>query len=403
MKTLKRWSLMQINYTTGYAGTGKSTALLDLLKQVNPEEAIVLCPTHKAAHRLMNSTQTLVEIKTIHSILGWIPGINEEAENINHIDVIIKLDHPLNSYTHIIIDEGGMMSEEMFMEITAKLEEAYDYDTEHIVIDVFLDPYQLLPVKGRQIQIDPETTTRLITQHRSESKDIVETFTKFVHYLEGTNKNDLKINYSTNILKGDIRDFREGDRLLAYTNQCVGNYNTKIAKQLDIKSFIGQKVQLGNYSTLVKVDKFIKPKINKLVEAYESGTLKMQNSQINKKFLKSSLQALIDHKDIQFIEANGIIIPVILGIAEAYKLRQQTKVRAVENKAEFKWVYAMDRAYTMDYSFASTVHKAQGSEFDRVWIVKEDIQKSITNNYYENYARLMYVALSRAKRSIFIL
>jgi ATP-dependent exoDNAse (exonuclease V) alpha subunit len=57
----------------------------------------------------------------------------------------------------------------------------------------------------------------------------------------------------------------------------------------------------------------------------------------------------------------------------------------------------------MDYEFASTVHKAQGSEFDRVWIIKDDIQKSILNNYYDNYARMMYVAISRAKKKVFIL
>ena len=57
----------------------------------------------------------------------------------------------------------------------------------------------------------------------------------------------------------------------------------------------------------------------------------------------------------------------------------------------------------MDYSFASTVHKAQGSEFNRVWIDKKDIQKSIFGGNYRNYARLMYVAISRAKRKVFVL
>jgi ATP-dependent exoDNAse (exonuclease V) alpha subunit len=57
----------------------------------------------------------------------------------------------------------------------------------------------------------------------------------------------------------------------------------------------------------------------------------------------------------------------------------------------------------MDYTFASTIHKAQGSEFNRVWIDKADIQKSIFGGSYVNYARLMYVAISRARQTIFIL
>ena len=57
----------------------------------------------------------------------------------------------------------------------------------------------------------------------------------------------------------------------------------------------------------------------------------------------------------------------------------------------------------MDYKFASTVHKAQGSEFDAVFVDVNDIKKSILPNYYDTYARLMYVALSRAKKSVYII
>jgi len=395
---------MNINYITGYAGTGKSTRLLERLKEVDPETSIVLCPTHKSIKRLMDYlTNPLVEIKTIHSILGWIPGINENAEHINHIDVTIKLEKPIAEYTHIIIDEGGMMSEDMFMELTAKIEDIHNFETENIVIDVFLDPYQLLPVKGKQIQIDPDTTTNLTTQHRAESKDIVNTFTKFVRYLEGTNL-DLTIKPSENIIftNSSIEQFEKGDRLLCYTNKEVGNMNILIANHLGIKDFIGQEVQLGNMTSTVVIDEFYSPSLEELIMSYEVGNLKLQNSQISSKYLEMSLQALIDHKDIEFIIVEDFMIPIIKGIGNANEVLKKAKEAAVKNKAMFKWVYALGRAFTMDYSFASTVHKAQGSEFDRVWIMKQDIQKSIMNDYYGTYARLMYVALSRARKTVFI-
>jgi len=63
---------MTIKYTTGYAGTGKSTELLKLLTTL-PDSSIVLAPTHKALDRLRNSTDTSIELKTIHALLGWIP------------------------------------------------------------------------------------------------------------------------------------------------------------------------------------------------------------------------------------------------------------------------------------------------------------------------------------------
>jgi hypothetical protein len=53
--------------------------------------------------------------------------------------------------------------------------------------------------------------------------------------------------------------------------------------------------------------------------------------------------------------------------------------------------------------FATTVHKAQGKEFNKVYLDQDDIKKSIRNNYYLTYARLMYVGLSRAIKEIIIL
>jgi len=120
-------------------------------------------------------------------------------------------------------------------------------------------------------------------------------------------------------------------------------------------------VQLGNLLDTVRVDKFITPNINQLLDAYEGNYLLLQNKQINKKFLKASLTALIEYRDIQFIKAGNMIVPVIVGISEANQLIKQTKMKAIDDKKVFKWVYALNRAFIMDYSFASTVHKAQGS------------------------------------------
>jgi len=395
---------MNINYTTGYAGTGKSTELLALLDKLPEKTSVVLAPTHKALARLRGSTNTKIELKTIHALLGWIPGINEKAEHIAHIDTIIRLDSDIDAYTDIVIDEAGMMSEDMLMGITGKLEELNNFETDHITLHLFLDPYQLLPVKGLQIQTDPLTTTNLTKQHRAESPDVVAMFTKFVEYIQGTNSKDLSTPESENVIHAkNINEFELGDRLLAYTNKAVGDYNTAIAKKFGITSYVGQEVQLGTLSDLYIVDDFISLSLDDIMGLYESGKLFMQNNQINKKFVLSSLKALIKNKNIKYISSNGLVIPVILGIGNANRIRTKAKEDALKDKAKFSQVYALNRAFTMDYSFASTVHKSQGSEFNRVWVVKSDIQKSIFNKSYFNYARLMYVAISRSRKRIFII
>lgn len=401
-----------INYTTGYAGTGKSHSLIQKVNELPLDTTVVIAPTHKALARLREHLPIDIEIKTIHSLLGWIPTVNENAKKVEHIDSTHKLDKQLDEYSHIIIDEAGMMSEEMFLEITSKIElQLWDEETQEeldktIVIECFLDPYQLLPVKGQQIQTDPETTTNLITQHRAESPDVVELYTKFVNYLDGSNSDDLSTPYSENVLPLDITKFQRGDRLLAYTNKAVGAWNTKIAKQLGITTYEGQEVQLGNMVDPIVCTRFIKPTVQDLLTWFEIGKLELQNKQISKRFLESSLKALINNKHIQFIESTETlgskVYPVILGIGKANIVLKEAKQKAIDNKKYFKDVYALGRAFIMDYNFASTVHKSQGSEFDVVFIDKEDIQKSILNGYYYTYSRLMYVSISRAKNLIYI-
>jgi len=397
--------MLNIKYTTGYAGTGKSTKLIKLVNKLPLDTLVVIAPTHKALNRLREHLPDGTEIKTIHALLGWIPMINESAQIVEHIDATYRLDKPLNEYINIVIDEAGMMSEDMLYDITSKIEEqiGYEENSRPVTIHCYLDPYQLLPVKGTQIQTDSDATTNLTTQYRSESPDVVALYTKFVEYQIGTNTDDLSTPYSDNVRPFDITKFKEGDRLLAYTNKAVGEWNKKIAKQLGVTSYIGQDVQLGNMVDLVKVENFVVPTLTQLIAWHESGTLQLQNSQINKKFLKQSLSALISNKDIQFIMSDiHNIYPVIVGIHKGKQALQKAKEAAIEDKKKFVAVYALGRAYVMDYSYATTVHRSQGSEFDTVFIDKKDIQKSIFNGSYANYARLMYVAISRSKKIIFI-
>ena len=409
---------MHIEYITGYAGTGKSTALLKQLTTIagkDKDDTIVLCPTHKAAHRLLPKIPFGIEIKTIHSLLGWIPAINENAEKIEHIDIVAKTDRKIEEYNTFIIDEGGMMSEEMFMELVAKIEDARNFDTDGIKIYVYLDPYQLLPVKGRQIQLDEEFTTKLTTQHRAESPDVVALFTKFVEFLEGTNTKDLKIDFSENVKKVSTTEAVQlfditKDRLLAYTNEVVGWYNKEISIYNGIQSFVGQYVQLGSNPDLVYVEDMIDKSdvvLSDVITWYLDNNMLLQNSKISAKYMELEFSTLLKLDGIEFakVAINGTtkIVPVVLGIYNAYSLTKQIKAAAIKDKKNYKFIYALNKAYTMDYKFASTVHKAQGSEFDAVFVDVNDIKKSILPNYYDTYARLMYVALSRAKKKVYII
>ncbi len=390
---------MLIYYTTGYAGTGKSTALLELLDTLPPDKSIVLAPTHKALARLLATYSGKIEFKTIHSLLGLIPRINEEANHVNHIDSLSKLDKDIDEYLHIVIDEAGMIAEDHFLDLVSKLEVIEEDKDIEITMHLYLDPYQLLPVKGQQIQTDRDTTTNLTVQYRSESPDIVALYTKFVMYMQSPH-NDLATPYSENVKPLDIAKFKDGDRLLCYTNEAVGKWNTKIAKHLNINSIYGQECVVGNNIKLVSKAK--KPSIHELVSLFEQGELNLQNSNIAKKFVKYSLEQLLGTKYIDWAYVDGKLTPIVIGVDKAYKRAKAIKGECIVNRSNYAKLYTFNRAFVVDYSFCTTVHKSQGSEFSNVFIDKLDIQKSIFRGNYTTYARLMYVAISRAKNTLYI-
>jgi ATP-dependent exoDNAse (exonuclease V) alpha subunit len=67
-------------------------------------------------------------------------------------------------------------------------------------------------------------------------------------------------------------------------------------------------------------------------------------------------------------------------------------------KAWSKYLAHTNYVFNLSRPYASTIHKAQGSEFDNIFISVEDIKKARYNQ--EMYKRLMYVALSRARHTI---
>lgn len=404
---------MTINYITGHAGTGKSTALVKHLKSLKPSQTLMMAPTHKAlkvvSDRLDDDSYNFA---TIHSALGWIPGVNEEAENEGHVDITRKLDKNLDGdgITNIIIDEFSMMSEDMLYDLTGKVDELTNYDSDHITLTLYGDPYQLPPVKATPIFTDPATTTHLTTQYRGESLDVVNLFTKFVNYLDGSNTMDLSTPASENVhYVKDFKGFKRGDRALAYTNDMVGLLNEQIAEYLGFHGYDGIEVQIGNLMETVIVEKMIHPTESELNQYYMEGRLRLQDMQINAKYLEYTLYQLWDSDIIEFaLGTDNDIYAVIPGIGNANRVRKEVK-NAAANAAKgssdrsraWSLYYTINRAFTMDYTFASTVHKSQGSEFDTVWIHKADILKAIgpTRNY-QQYARMMYVAMSRAKKTL---
>lgn len=398
-------TIINTRYITGYAGTGKSTKLIQHVKSLKAEETMVLAPTHKALARLGKSLPTMVGKKTIHSLLGWIPGINENAEHVKAVDITIKSEkNSFVSMRNFIIDEAGMMSQEMLDTIVAKISNHANQLYSEVNIYFYLDPYQLLPVQGKQIAVDNSKCENLVTQYRSSSLDVVAMFTGYVKAIKkGVTDPVIDIEYSDNVMKFDIEQFQEGDKIIAFTNNAVDYWNNVIARRFDIKTYVGQHIQLGNLLETMKIESMkTYENVAEITNDFVEGNLILQNSVINLKFLSNAMSDMLRNPLIKYVlMSDGCVYPAVKN--NLYKIAvKAAKAKAVENRKLFSNVYALGRAYPLSLSYASTAHKVQGSEFDRVFIDFKDISQAIRYGGVSSFHRMMYVATSRAKKTIYI-
>jgi len=419
----------EIEFVEGFAGSGKST---ELAKRATAK-TLVMTPTHKAAGVLIAKG---VKAYTIHSVLQLVPTINENFRKGQKIQTLRKIgDTDLSAITDVFIDEFSMINQsilDMLLEILP----------EHCKVTVFGDPYQLPPVSGDAIESDLYTSniTRLTTQHRADNPEIVETFMRFKDYIE---TKDHTISLVIDLPKGDLKDFDPAtDRILAYTNNMVLRLNNiageilglpeEISKgedilvndmeavltshsdysSLDLIAFPGTmskgKMMVG--SVFAEASEKILGDISKFrtdMSMYSQCLFNIQGTNYmgwydydhynHSKALKD------DVEKYQELVAETHNIPDEMSMADwcrANKGEQYVRDRA---KAWSRYIAHQNLVFNIRRPFATTVHKAQGQEFNRVYIAQTDIKRAIRNGYYEQYARLMYVALSRAIHEVIII
>ena len=72
-------------------------------------------------------------------------------------------------------------------------------------------------------------------------------------------------------------------------------------------------------------------------------------------------------------------------------------------KAWQAYIAHSELVFSLTRKYATTVHKAQGSEFSSVFIDQDNMKQSVRGKNLKQYARLMYVAMSRAINRVYII
>jgi len=421
----------EIKFIEGFAGSGKST---ELARKAD-SKTLVLTPTHKAAAVLQ--AKGVDNVYTIHSTLKLVPTLNQNYRpGKQKIQKLKKIgDTDLSALTDVFIDEYSMINQEI-------LDLLLEVLPAECKVTVFGDPYQLPPVDGEPVEagLYTDDITELTTQHRAEAPEVVETFMRFMNFIKSGKEMNLQFNKG--IKRGTLDNFNpETDRALAYTNARVIQINTEIAEKLglDREYNLGEKL-VANVLDCILIDNtvpaangYIYPNCLSKGKLKEGGELAMKVSETEaniSKFgtdLSDYQNCTIEHNgknysiyyDVEHYKNDQILkaevdkaqafvyanndIPEDTPLVKWCQQNRQGKGVRERGWAWSKYIAHQNLVFNLQRPFATTIHKSQGSEFSTVYIAQEDIKKAIRNGYYVNYARLMYVALSRAIHKVVII
>ena len=413
-----------IEFVVGFAGSGKST---ELAKQAD-ESCIVLVPTHEA--RKVLERKGVENVVTIHSLLKLVPTLNQNFRKGQKLQTLKRIQGvDLEHVTRIIIDEYYMIP-------TKVLDLLLELLPDTVPVTLFGDPFQLEPVDGEPIDALAYTDNirELTVQHRAKSSASVEWFMRLMYFIKDSSCKDISRPDGVKVI--DIEELPEmfnsnTDRIIAYTNAKVIELNSMITAP-DL--VIGDTILInGLFAKIIERDyklPYIYPamiskgqlkldlradieynlrKYNGIdfVDTFQTLTVEIEDEPYNISY------DLNHYNRAKKYEAD--VIEAQLSVIDMHKLNPEIDLpkwcrlnkgaKGVRARGvAWSWkISHTSHVFDLRYPFATTVHKAQGQEFARVFVHQENMQIAVRNGYFVKYARLLYVALSRAIEEVIII
>lgn len=378
---------------SGYSGCGKSTlvsVLLDrlpnlmaLLKMVNPSapkyDVQLTATTNKAAENLAHITGQTVA--TIHSYLG-LRVFTDYATNVTKL--VRRKDSHIVDEVLLFIDEGSYVDSDLLGHIFQM--------TRNCKIVFIGDPAQLAPVKSSGTPVfnagfKGAALRQVVRQ--AEGNPIVDLSTKFRNtvntgeffsfvpdgvHIQHMSTEDFVLAIEKEFLRPDWR--HKDSKILAWTNKRVVEYNQYVSNlatgnpDFQDGDYVICNCYFNNGSQSIKTDQ--------MVQITGIGPDTQEHGVIGRRYH-------IDGKIWAFMPYS--LADKASAIKQARQAERLTLVSMIENT----WI-------DLRAAYASTVNKSQGSTYDKVFIDLTDISKC---NNANTLARMLYVAVSRARNNVF--
>ncbi|MAD11843.1 MAG: ATP-dependent endonuclease [Flavobacteriaceae bacterium] len=419
----------------GYAGTGKSTLVAHLVKQLHKFnfKSVLMAPTGRAAKVISNYSNK--NAYTIHKQIYY--PRNEKGSGVKFI---LKSNNYKN--TLFLVDEASMISDNKeqskFFENGSLLNDLIQYVSSGVNCYLVLvgDIAQLPPVN---LNVSPALSEQELKNNYNKNVTSL-TLTEVVRQLSNSgilfNATTLReflfdevynnFSFKINNFK-DIHRIQDGEELLhtldnslnefgieqvvfiVRSNKRANLYNQNIRKKiLSLES----SLSVGDQLMVVKNNYFwIKPEsqagfiangdiivvdsINKLNEIYGFKFAEITARLIDYPEMSSFetvvfTDTLISNSPSLTYEENQLLYS---SVKEDYKNEKSSfkKFLKVKNNPHFN-------ALQVKYSYSITCHKSQGGQWDRVFVEYPYLPEGPNKDFF----RWLYTAITRAKKELYL-
>jgi exodeoxyribonuclease-5 len=419
---------------SGGAGTGKTHTVGALVAHLQDENErlwiAATAPTNKAVKVLKNSTLKWgnhnLDYGTIYHFLGLTIDYNEEGERV----LIEGKRSTIDKYDLIIIDESSMISTNLW-----NLLNKVAYREENTKFLLIGDNAQLNPVNEQcspiftDINSSYELTKVMRTQDNNPVMDIItsartKVFNTNYRYQINSNFSSDKMNGvwimdQQDWLKQMINAFKSPKykdnpdyvkaitkwraRAIAWRNKTVDSINSHVRNAIFSEKNINLKPYVVGERLIAK---------DAIFDYSDPDEILLSNSdefeviEINKDISKDGYY-IYWLEVISFNDGEKYRLPVIQECSQAQYnndlKREANNAHAgvlLKEKNSWKPYWKLRNRYArVDYAYAVTSHKSQGSTFDNVFVAKNDICRN--QNLPERY-RSLYVSYSRTKSRLLV-
>lgn len=441
IKKIRKWLLSNDKYFVlgGYAGTGKTTCVKKILDETS-RNVIVSAPTHKA--RKVIESATNCDGKTLHSLLGLRPDLDLDNFNPNEPQFAPIANSTINDFGFIIIDEASMINQDLFDMILKKTKQG----TQILFMG---DPAQIPPVGEKESVVfqDNNINSHWLTkiERQDNGNPLIEIYDSLRNNLEledGHYERKTKLNDEGDgvIFTSDKSEFRssiiekykslecktstEYAKVIAWTNDTVKKSNKLIRTILFGES--ADIVEVGDILMGYRTVSSEKIYNNIIENAADYRVLKKYDLKTNEYGISGYDVTLIEDFSRDKYSVKTIFIVNTRDFENLHKfaeIHDMLRDQAKQNKELWKIYYNFRRenlildtinkyrngntrskydviTKDLDYGYAITAHKCQGSTYQYVFIIESDIDK---NSKIKERNQIKYVAVTRPKCAAIIL